>query len=1412
MIAKAEKRKAGRKKAAKAEKPEPMAETKPGKKPSEMTAKELVAAIGNTAESKKASGIEPWMLTKQQSRDYLSLVSKNVPKHLGGQPDPVVMDNAHRSAVRKALSEGRAVPPEVLADYPDLIRSLPPSRRPARTDQIGSSTPQETKPAPKSDPFLDDMPAMQRGRTEKALAANVTNRGRVVSRRDLVNEKVRDGASVVTAKNGERRLTTPDGSYLDEKAIGKTAMDYAEFLSRPTQPAPAPSRLESAADATIAAAEARKAERRKALAEARRKAKKGDRLGASILPDIVDDVVIVAAKAVKAGAKGVAQLKEIVRKHFGGDRPDVLRQAWRLLRDAQGPEGTVDNVRFESAAFDLQQEAERQAANTESADRGKVIAKGEKESARRVQQAADAAVGFERQSADIREGMAKRAGEVALSKATQEFRAKAKAQREAFYAQMQTEQGRRTDLATLARDMLDPADARKVIKGIAEARSERDQVKIIQRVLDLREARADTESRKYLRGVTGKETVKKPPTLATVIARLMGIKPGDPKTARKGALSKTDVNELRTAERDVVQPVWEALRQDKAADTQPLADHIEKTAEETGRTVFSPERISDLRRAAGKTIDKMTPEERRAVADALNHAAWISDNKNTIEVAGKRRDLVELRAKVGEEVQAFSGTKETRDPEYDLLNSTVKALTVDQMDTSRLVTSLAGRDSQAHEVLYVAPVLAESKAELLHGSAQDALEAVMKKHGVGRAAAADMTKPKPVTLASGKEVKLSASDRIYAAGAWSDPQNRPEILKTGLQFESEKGTIDRILRVTEADMNKIAADLTPFEREWLATFKPESNRLYGEANDAHERMTGFRLEERADHFSRSRDLSSTEREVDPQAKQHSAPGWIEDASIFQKRTGSAAPVLIPRNVFAWADQHLRTLSYMAHVAEPILAARRLMADPALRTVMTRAGGEKWVSAMNDRLMAMSESGQPARTTGLEKTIGHAANIVAKNRLAYRLTSVIKQRLGFINAWMESEGGRTGWHILAQALDPKNTYSPALAKELTSSSGYFYRRMKAGGIALATAADRSSVAASTTVGRGYDAFMRAGLRPLELADASINVGIYKAYKAQYAREGLTGQALIDAAVRATELNVRRSQNPTSAADKSGLNLSRNALLRFVTMFSSPANKMRNQYTEAVREFKANPTAETAQRYIRAHVGIIAAAALSSMMSYYLGKGVQKMAALVTGNTDDEREPKTMKDVAVNATSELTDVVGLFPGSGGVVRGLMGGKVNNSGVIDSVVQSIKAVRKAEEDETLRGADKAQKWIQLARNLPLGPDALAEYTGQAIKGAAGPEPAGWSVKAALDRKDEKSAASRAAAYITLRAAKDPKKSTAENMIDASDSLQASILNALNKDVPKDDVATRARNSAKAATIAAKALADAMKKRAGK
>ena len=192
-----------------------------------------------------------------------------------------------------------------------------------------------------------------------------------------------------------------------------------------------------------------------------------------------------------------------------------------------------------------------------------------------------------------------------------------------------------------------------------------------------------------------------------------------------------------------------------------------------------------------------------------------------IEVAGKRRDLKEARAKVGEEVQAFSGTRETVDPKNELAAAVVKGLTVDTMDTSRLVTSLAGRGSEAHRILYEAPAAGESKALLLHGNADDALQAVADKHGMTRAKIADLGKRKPFRLTSGRDVQLSASDRMMAAGLWSDPQNREQIIKTGLQFADNRGTVDRIVRVTEADMKGLADSLSPFEREWVAEFQKQ---------------------------------------------------------------------------------------------------------------------------------------------------------------------------------------------------------------------------------------------------------------------------------------------------------------------------------------------------------------------------------------------------------------------------------------------------------------------------------------------------------------------------------------------------------------------------------------------------------------
>ena len=71
------------------------------------------------------------------------------------------------------------------------------------------------------------MKEAQLARRDAALARVVSADGRLISRRSLVDEKIEQGYRVSTHKEG-RRLSHPDGRYLSESAIGKTAMDYAE--------------------------------------------------------------------------------------------------------------------------------------------------------------------------------------------------------------------------------------------------------------------------------------------------------------------------------------------------------------------------------------------------------------------------------------------------------------------------------------------------------------------------------------------------------------------------------------------------------------------------------------------------------------------------------------------------------------------------------------------------------------------------------------------------------------------------------------------------------------------------------------------------------------------------------------------------------------------------------------------------------------------------------------------------------------------------------------------------------------------------------------------------------------------------------------------------------------------------------
>lgn len=87
--------------------------------------------------------------------------------------------------------------------------------------------------------FTDSMSAPNAAKAKGALNQPTKSGGVITDRKTLIEEKVAAGYTVQVLPNGKRRLVSPSGSYLEESAITKTGMDYADFLAKkPTPPTP----------------------------------------------------------------------------------------------------------------------------------------------------------------------------------------------------------------------------------------------------------------------------------------------------------------------------------------------------------------------------------------------------------------------------------------------------------------------------------------------------------------------------------------------------------------------------------------------------------------------------------------------------------------------------------------------------------------------------------------------------------------------------------------------------------------------------------------------------------------------------------------------------------------------------------------------------------------------------------------------------------------------------------------------------------------------------------------------------------------------------------------------------------------------------------------------------------------------
>jgi hypothetical protein len=174
----------------------------------------------------------------------------------GARPAPVLDTDLFGETVRPERPEQvAAAPAEAVAPEPTpeqrlaRIKAMPPAERnPDDVEWANNYTRQQAKAKGEQakaastavdDPFFAGMDAKTKARAEKALSTNMTQGGEVKTRKQIVDEMVAAGAQVQEHPKYGRILQKPDGAFVEETRLTKTAMNYAvDRIARKGREAP----------------------------------------------------------------------------------------------------------------------------------------------------------------------------------------------------------------------------------------------------------------------------------------------------------------------------------------------------------------------------------------------------------------------------------------------------------------------------------------------------------------------------------------------------------------------------------------------------------------------------------------------------------------------------------------------------------------------------------------------------------------------------------------------------------------------------------------------------------------------------------------------------------------------------------------------------------------------------------------------------------------------------------------------------------------------------------------------------------------------------------------------------------------------------------------------------------------------
>jgi len=1233
---------------------------------------------------------EPWQMTRAE---HVANETRNSRGSSGAvETYKELVGKRHAEAVRAAVDANKPVPPEVLADYPDLAAKATPPQMERRIG-IPLDSPDISRVFPELEPMRPSRSSETRPLStpeQEAIARSESGPGGGGEGRVRPVPEASEAAPATF-----KPLTAHEGPKLED-------------------------RLAKAAD-----------ERLKAIKS--RQIRRGPNTGqTTVFNDVVDLGAYVALKAAEKGVRTgkafrdfAAQTIDEVAPHLKESAAQVRRIAAGLMRDSTDASGKVDEAAFERSLSNLDEYRASRAVTRAGVDELTGVKKPT-------------------EKPTIKAGAALRQKLRAQEKAATAAYAEAK--------KVEREKGQRSveTVRNYAKEEAQRAEVRArwqksfAVKAAKQAgqdalRMERQKAKQDIQILKnrakwiahfrLKDAEAAAKMKSETEAALQAEAVRVAQTLPPAVRGRVLPAIRDAKTyaglgralsVMQDRLSEYDARaDLKTLDKYAAKRTMRKLGRGEAGRMGRY-----EAAEQLTREVEGIK--AQLRPKAG--TDPLSRTDRLAAHDRLSQivremVALHHDQKrdNKVYVVGKAVDAQRVRNDMVQRIQRRGERGDARSvdeaPRTGIAERYIlKPFMTPETKAMVLDGAFGDRPDQVgsfRRVIVSGPQRAQARAFNMFRDTMMKLDEAAKRAGYKdySDARARLSGALGEGLHERVDVPLAGTAKISKGMAMDllarDPSTVDAFL-SGVKATSEKNPTAEGFAITSDTLDKVRDALTPKERMFVREVKDAMHELFPQLDAANMRLKGYGLEKVLDYYPRRRNLAASEQRGLPEGwREITAKHW-ENAGLTKEREGGKTPILIG-DFLSTVEKHVWAVSHIVHTAETVRALEQTLLHPEVRAEMTKRFGTSWVKWADQYVKDASGASMYQSWDSVDGLLRRITSNVTKSKVALNPSSWLKNLGGIIKLSGELSPGEL-------AAGMKAFGDTKLMEDLSKRSGYFWHRYNSAphsrysgissGADLVTGSSlREGLRGFATSARRMDA--KGAASSWSTAWDSIKVSnwfdsapakvAYAASLAKVRKQHPTWTADRQAnwAARQAERAFRRTQNTVDALDAPEITqrAKSNPVATALMAFTSDATKSLDMLIRAA--YQAKITGE------RKHLVRTTAALTGSMLwSAAVTTALYKLTH--AGPKTDSTEEKFAKSM----TNELAQT--FVPGFGdtlaAIARGQYGSDITTP-LFDSLNQAARATM------SLLHPPKKRKPGQQRRQVLRLASALADLTGTPV-----------------------------------------------------------------------------------------------------